>query len=276
MWRLTAIAIMCVGCGQAIDDDGDPILAEPGEGIRHDAIVWIEGIPVELEVEELAEDIYVIDGDTIVDPQDVLILDGNEQPLAAVREPRLWPNGIIYYKFSSGLPAVMRDRALDAMAAWERRTSLRFREAEPGREGFVKIAYHDKSWCSSTIGYTGNKQYMFLNEACPVGIVKHEFGHTIGLYHEQARTDRPGHVRVLWDNIKDGFASQFKSYVQRGLNGRDVGPYNIDSIMHYGSYTFSRNGRPTMVRASDGEPFGGYRRRIHDLDAAGVDKIYLQ
>jgi hypothetical protein len=114
---------------------------------------------------------------------------------------------------------------------------------------------------------------MWLNESCSVGVVKHEFGHTIGLYHEQARTDRPEHVRVLWDNIRTGFKSQFKSYVDRGRTGRDVGPYNINSIMHYGSYTFSRNGRPTMVRASDGETFLA-RRRIHDLDAAGVDAIY--
>ena len=45
-----------------------------------------------------------------------------------------------------------------------------------------------------------------------LGHVKHEMMHTMGFYHEHARSDRDMYVDIKWDNIKEGKADQFETY----------------------------------------------------------------
>jgi hypothetical protein len=273
-------------CGSA--ENEAPWLGAPGDGVRRMATVRIDGAPVELEVEDF-DGTYVLEDDIVLDARDVTVheddaandaidaidaIDANDgsatQALAAVNAPRTWPKGVVYYRFSDRLNATMRERVQRAMAAWERRTVVRFEHAGPDREAFVLIVPFDEPYCRANIGYTGGRTHMWLNSVCSVGLIKHELGHTLGLHHEQSREDRNEHVKILWDNIKPGYKGNFYRY----RFGRDVGPYNIDSIMQYSSFAFSRNGRPTIVRRDDGTPFGGYRTKIHDLDARGINRIY--
>ena len=67
----------------------------------------------------------------------------------------------------------------------------------------------------------------------------------LGLYHEQSRKDRDDYIIVNNNNIVPGKESQFRKEVKGGLTA-DVS-YNLQSIMHYASYFFSKNGKPTMV-----------------------------
>lgn len=255
---------------------GDPQLGAPGEGVLREARVVVAGEEYALQVEDF-DGTYVLEDDIVLDPADVTLLDDDdgvaEQALAAAQPSRQWPDGVVWYRFGQELPQYMRTRVKDAMAAWENRTTIRFREAEPGREAFVKILPFGKPWCRASIGYSGSRTYMWLNDVCSVGLIKHEIGHTLGLYHEQSRHDRDEHVRIVWENIEGGMKSNFRKY---GSYGRDVGPYDIRSLMHYPARAFSANGRPTIVRADDGTPIGGggYRTHITDRDAAGVDHIY--
>lgn len=270
------LTLVLTACGAS--EFEAPWLGAPGDGVARMATVRIDGAPVELEIEDF-DGTYVLEDDIVLDPADVTLHEGDvidagdaslTQGLAAVNAPRTWPNGIVYYRFSDGLPAYMRERVLRAMDAWERRTLIRFEQAGPNRSAYVTIVPFDKPYCRANIGYTGGRTYMWLHDVCSVGLIKHEFGHTLGLHHEQSREDRNEHVQILWDNIKAGMKGNFYRY----RFGRDVGPYNIDSIMQYSSFAFSRNGRPTIVRRDNGKPFGGYRTKIHDLDARGINRIY--
>jgi hypothetical protein len=275
---------LATACGPANPDEG-PWLGAPGDGVWRTATVNIDGAPVTLDVEDF-DGTYVLEDDIVLDARDVTphderasddqdALDGDSastsQGLAAVRAPRTWPGGVVYSRFGDGLSAAMRERVRNAMDAWEARTIIRFEVAGPGRTAFVKIVPFDQPYCRANIGYTGRCTYMWLNGVCSVGLIKHEIGHTLGLYHEQSRHDRNEHVQILWDNIKPGFRGNFSRYT----TGRDVGAYNIDSLMQYSSYAFSKNGRPTIVRRDDGKPFGGYRKKIHDRDARGVNRMYM-
>lgn len=281
-----SLAASCGGEGDAGDTGEAPWLGEPGDGVLRTATVQIDGFANELVIEDF-DGTFVLEDDMVLDPRDVTLHDeerddGEGRPaidgtvaedshaLAAVSARRQWPDGVVYYKFSSDLPQYMRDRVQRAMDAWERKTVIRFERAEAGRNDYVLIVPFSRPFCRASIGYSGRRTYMWLNDVCSVGIIKHEIGHTLGLRHEQSRQDRNEHVRIVWENIKDGFKSNFQRY----RFGRDVGPYNIDSIMQYSSRAFSKNGRPTIVRRSDGEPFGGYRTRIHDLDARGINEMY--
>jgi hypothetical protein len=275
--RALPILLLAAACGAppVVDEDGAPPLGEPDDAVWRTAIVDVDGEQTLLSIQDF-DGTYVLEDDIILDPRDVELrddLEGQqiEQGLATVRNGRLWPNGVVYYKFSAALPQYLRDRVKDAMAAWERRTTIRFEKAGD-RAAYVLIKPFDKPYCRASIGHQDGVTYMWLNDVCTVGLVKHELGHTIGLYHEQSRQDRDDHVKILWDNIKDGFGGNFAKY--RATAGKDVGAYDIDSLMHYSSRAFSKNGEPTIVRRSDGLPFGGWRTRISDGDARGVDRRY--
>ena len=101
-------------------------------------------------------------------------------------------------------------------------------------------------------------------------VIAHEIIHALGFHHEQTREDRDGFITVLEHNIKDcqdwcqnscatnqqscqdcktkcernPLTNNFKKYSQFTTFNL---PYDAQSIMHYGSSFFSRNGRPTIT-----------------------------
>ncbi len=94
---------------------------------------------------------------------------------------------------------------------------------------------------SSAIGMTGGRQSfsMDINPAnCPAAIPLHEMGHTIGLFHEQARSDRNNYIKVNYQAVSRGNYSEFD---QLGSSAADVGVYDYGSTMHYGPYLFVRD-----------------------------------
>jgi len=48
------------------------------------------------------------------------------------------------------------------------------------------------------------------------------------LFHEQSRSARDEHVNVLWDNIKANDHFQFKTFIEMGKAGANVGESDFD------------------------------------------------
>lgn len=62
--------------------------------------------------------------------------------------------------------------------------------------------------------------------------------------HKQNRYDRDNHIIINFENIQSGAENQFYKSNSATLVTRD---FDIKSTMMYGSYTFSKNGRPTIT-----------------------------
>ena len=55
--------------------------------------------------------------------------------------------------------------------------------------------------------------------------------------------------------------------------GRDIGPYDYGSIMHYTTDAFSRTGRPTIITKVPNTPIG-QREGLSALDRAAITQLY--
>ncbi|CAE7802709.1 ttc27 [Symbiodinium microadriaticum] len=96
----------------------------------------------------------------------------------------------------------------------------------------------------STSLFGGNQKLNIQTPGCDnCGTATHELLHGLGMAHEQARSDRDRYVTILWNNIKPGMDNQFTKNSKADTNR----PYDLMSIMHYGSRSFSKNGRDTMI-----------------------------
>lgn len=133
---------------------------------------------------------------------------------------------------------------------------------------FVRPA---NSGCSAVVGKRGGKQYITLSSGCSFGSTVHEFLHAAGVYHEQSRSDRDQYVNINFSNVKAGFEHNFQ---KRESNASDYGPYNFESIMHYGNFAFRINSQiPTITTIPPGTPIG-QRNGLSPGDILTLNSIY--
>lgn len=182
---------------------------------------------------------------------------------------RRWPDNIMIYSIAEDLPN--HDRVYGAMRHWESKTNVRFRERTNETD---YVLFVPGSGCSSFLGKIGGAQRITLASGCNEGTVIHEIGHAAGLFHEQARKDRDQYVTINFENIRDGFSHNFRTYVQRGFSGAEYSEtFDFNSIMMYGPYFFSKNGQPTITK-KDGSTYSINRSVLSDLDIEGLNMMY--
>ncbi len=163
--------------------------------------------------------------------------------LAAVSEmAALWPNAEVPYTIDTvNLPAALVTDIRNAIKHWEALTPLRFKD-RTNQKDYVYFTTGDG--CSSAIGRDGDRQEINLAANCGQAVV-HELGHAIGLFHEQSREDRNEHVIIHSSNVTWGKGHNFDKYSDLwfSYDGQDLGPYDFNSVMHYGSFAFSNDPR---------------------------------
>jgi len=177
---------------------------------------------------------------------------------------RKWSNKTLYYRIGSGVSSSIRTKIYQAVNTINSTTSVTIRY-RTNQKHYVEII--PSSGCWSYVGKQGGKQNMGLTTWCSKGNVIHEFLHAFGVYHEQSRKDRDNHITVNYSNIKSGKSGNFSK------KGSRWSSFNLNSIMMYGSYAFSKNGKPTITR-KNGSTFSTQRSYISYSDKATLNGIY--
>lgn len=256
-----------VGCGTAGTDAEEAFPGKQGH---------LERGVVDLPFIGLREITYMRFGDKRVLEGDIILGPTGDETVSAQSAIRLksewrWPQGVVIYDIDPNLPN--QARVTEAIAHWQANTSLLFRR----RNGEADFVFFKKgTGCSSSVGRQGGMQEVELGSGCDRGNVIHEIGHAVGLWHEQSRADRDGTIIIHEDNIQPGFESNFKTYWEKGSAGMDIGPYDLGSIMQYGSYAFSKSDDLATMTRLDGTTFERQREGLSSGDILGVDAMYSE
>jgi hypothetical protein len=180
----------------------------------------------------------------------------------------LWTNGVVPFVVDENLPDA--DRVTQAINHIGTNTGIRFvaRTNQPNWIRFVRNP--DAGWSSSAVGMRGGEQLIRLSDAASMGTTVHECLHALGMLHEQSRCDRDQFVTINYQNIQEGFESNFDRFCD---GYRDYFEYDYRSIMHYHATAFSRNGQPTIVPAQSGVTIG-QRDGMSVLDRLTIAEMY--
>jgi hypothetical protein len=183
-----------------------------------------------------------------------------------------WPNGIIPFIIDPSIKD--SSKIFDAIDQINIHTNLCLKPR--GTEtNYVKFRGDRPGRCASSVGMVDGEQSIHAGEFCSFGSVIHEILHAAGMWHEQSRPDRDNYIKINYGNIHEDFIHNF------GIpNDIDVvGKYDYESIMHYGSHTFSKNSLPTIEVLSPPAPPGttiGQREGLSSGDISAINFIYKQ
>ncbi|XP_031424942.1 low choriolytic enzyme-like isoform X2 [Clupea harengus] len=172
---------------------------------------------------------------------------------------------IIAKQYSSQQKATI-EKGLQSFA---QSTCIRFTR-RTSQKDYVNI--QSRQGCWSYVGRRGGEQVVSLARSGCVyhQVVQHELLHALGFNHEQTRSDRDSHVRIIYKNIIKGLEYAFNKIDTNNLGT----PYDYGSVMQYDRYAFSRNQQPTIVPIPDPNAVIGKASEMSRIDIMRVNLLY--
>lgn len=199
---------------------------------------------------------------------DILLPGNNSDDRTAVtNDVLLWPGGVIPFVVESSLGRYteMIRQAIDEI---QDKTCLRFVPRTTERD---YITIYRGSGCYSGIGRLGRSQPVSLGYGCLYrGTMVHELLHAAGFYHEHSRSDRDAYIEVFTENAKKDSVKQFEKL--ESWQNRLLTPFDMDSVMLYGSHAFAKEPGLVTMLAKD----GSHLAEVYDkpgLSAADVIRV---
>jgi len=185
---------------------------------------------------------------------------------ANTNEVVLWSGGEIQYCYANSFTASEQKVIEYAMSEWTKSGSVSFKPVKC--EISVLAIYRSPEINYATFG-SQELPHMYLHQIT-YSVVAHELGHVIGLMHEHQRPDRDSYITVNYDNVLEKFHDQFyKLTANYWEYDYKKYAYDYNSIMHYGKYDFTSNGKLTIV-----SPVPINNSKISDMDYEKVKDMY--
>lgn len=232
-----------------------------------------------VSVEKTQDGLFILGGDIILSPEQVKQLDSpiTETKAASANIIPRWTNGIIFYKWANSNTANDNWRWRDAMTILESTTNIRFVE-RTNQVNYVELFVTPNTGNHAYLGMLGGRQPAVIDfwdntKRAPL----HELCHTIGLIHEQCRSDRDQYIDIIWDNIQPSKQPQFEIY-NNGVGhilGQRYEDFDFGSIMLYtpfGSFAIDYN-KPIM-RMKDGKVWDGNTSGLSIDDRDLINTLY--
>ncbi|XP_028257405.1 low choriolytic enzyme-like isoform X1 [Parambassis ranga] len=168
--------------------------------------------------------------------------------------------------FSSREAAIIT-RGLESFSSF---SCIRFRPTQSSDRDWLSI--ESQNGCYSFVGRRGGKQVVSLaRSGCLYhGTVQHELLHALGFNHEQTRSDRDNHIKVLLQNVVSGMEHNFRKIATLNQGS----PYDYNSVMQYHRYAFSKNNQPTMVPIPNPNVSFGNAKEMSRNDIARLNTLY--
>lgn len=168
--------------------------------------------------------------------------------VSEARSINLWKDGVMPWKFSDKEQVLDKSKVKvrEVITMYETRTCIRLPEIGANEQITVPdyINVVNRSGCWSWLGKMGKEQDISIGNGClSLGTIAHEFGHALGFYHEQSRSDRDSYINVNTTNISKRYLPNF----DKAKSSVNYAPYDEGSVMHYGTHGFSTNGEATIA-----------------------------
>ncbi|XP_063297699.1 hatching enzyme 1.2-like [Pelobates fuscus] len=182
------------------------------------------------------------------------------------------PNGRVYVPYIISKKFTDSDISVitSAMKEFEAMTCVKFVSRTSERD---HISIETEPGCWSEIGKFGGRQSVNLDRSGCIfyGVIQHELMHSLGFFHEHARSDRDNHIKLMWQYIKTGAKGNFDIEATNSLGL----PYDYSSVMHYQKSSFTNTpGQATIIPIPDPTVPIGQRIGMSHLDIMKINKLY--
>ncbi len=208
--------------------------------------------------------------DTLHVEGDIMELYPEEGARGVATTSRLWPveNKKIIVTYTINTNYTDTGLVMQAIREWEKGLAVSFVKKKIGDGRLDYIEFVSSGATQSFVGcIKRGMQPIELADWARKFNIAHEIGHSLGLYHEMTRKDRDSAVKILCATDIN-----YRHAYKGDPSARDLGPYNLFSIMHYPETPCMEVIKKAWLHLPAGVP--GQRSYIHRQDYTALRTIY--